>query len=308
MIVEEVFAETGEPEPDHEGFPVEEPDEETADEEVAAADPDPRAPAPDEDGSTEDFWEGPGLIPDSGADEDSGGRTSAVFWVGAVVAVAVIVAAFIYWYQVLRVPAEGHFDNVPAVVRGTPEDTRPQQPAETAAEDAMAAVAEDSAGTVPDTLGGAASDPVAIDAAVADSDATADETGMTPETPGEVAGEGDPVRSTDQDTELGEPADVDPAVFDMAPYGTPVGTGGWALHVYSLPSMESLQEELKKLERRGFKTAVKAVDVEGKGRWYRVFLGNFATRAEANAAKPALLAELGVDYAAAKRFEPTEPE
>jgi cell division septation protein DedD len=94
----------------------------------------------------------------------------------------------------------------------------------------------------------------------------------------------------------------------MGPYRTPVGTGGWALHVYSLPNMESLQEELKILDRRGFKTAVKAVDVEGKGRWFRVFLGNFASRAEAEAAKPALLAELGEDYAAAKRFEPSEPE
>ena len=72
--------------------------------------------------------------------------------------------------------------------------------------------------------------------------------------------------------------------------------------------MESLQTELKELERRNLKTAVKAVDVPEKGRWYRVYLGNFATRAEANAAKPALLEKLGADYAAAKRFESSSPE
>ena len=32
---------------------------------------------------------------------------------------------------------------------------------------------------------------------------------------------------------------------------------------------------------KSFKSAVKAVDVEGKGRWYRVYLGNFASRAAA---------------------------
>lgn len=308
LIVEEVFAETEVPEPDHEGFAVEEPAGEAADEEIPAADPDPRAPTPGEDVSPEDDWDGPGLIPDSGSREDAPGRTSAVFWVGAAVAVAVIVAAFIYWYQVLRVPAEGHFENVPAVVRNTPEETRPPRPASAGTENAMTAVGADSAGTAPDSLTGAAPIPVAAEEIVETVDETAGETGSSPVAPGGAIGEEDPAGPAEPDTDLRDPAETDPAAFDMAPYGTPVGTEGWALHVYSLPSMESLQEELKKLERRGFKTAVKAVDVEGKGRWYRVFLGNFATRAEANAAKPALLAELGVDYAAAKRFAPSEPE
>jgi hypothetical protein len=311
LIVEEILAETGEPatesETDHEGFA----DGETADEPPAPAAPDPRAPAPGEDDRGEDPWAGPGLIPDSGLAEDPRGKTSAVFWFGAVAAVVVIVAAFVYWYQVLRVPAAGYFDNVPAVVRDTPEEAPPGRPAGDGG--TMAAAVRDSAVALvdasdADSASVAAPEPMPEETVVEVSGATTPPAARGGEETGEAAGGPVAADAAERDPQAQEPGADAPAPFDMGPYRTPVGTGGWALHVYSLPNMESLQEELKILDRRGFKTAVKAVDVEGKGRWFRVFLGNFASRAEAEAAKPALLAELGEDYAAAKRFEPSEPE
>jgi cell division septation protein DedD len=305
VIVEEVFAETEEPAPDHEGFPVEEAKEET--------------PAPEAAAGTEAFDDVPDPVLVLDREDEPGRKSSGVFWFGAVAATIVIVAAFVYWYQVLRVPSGGHFENVPAVTQRTPVETRPASPvrdvgeAATAVDTTGAAAMSAVGDSVPADLGteaagsgtGTIMDPGDPGSGVAG--AAADEpVDAGPETA--ATGDGAPTDGGPATDPVAEAGDVDPAVFDMAPYGTPVGTGGWALHVYSLPRMEALQDELKRLERRGFKTAVKAVDVEGKGRWYRVFLGNFASRAEADAAKPALMAELGVDYAAAKRFEPTPPE
>ena len=309
-LVEEVLAESAEPQEDfagkedftdHEGFddgPV------TYLSEPSTDDSDPRVGSPSEPesapetGPDGDEWNAPPLGPGSyGEGVEPKRGTSMVFWLGAVAAVLVIAIAVVYYFKVLKVPAEGHFENLPVATRTQPvpagspaeattgQDADPTQAAGLA--DSMAAVDESPA--VTDTLPPVVEDP---------------SSGMNADAGGEEAGtvESEPV------VVPAESSPAAPAAFDMAPYLIPVGEQGWALHVYSLPNMEALQVELKELDRRGFKTAVKAVDVPGKGRWYRVFLGNFATRGEADAAKSALLENLGADYAAAKRFESSSPE
>lgn len=300
VLVEDVLAEIEEEEPDHEGFPVSEEDEEDG------------APARGEAGSGEDEdeddngWGDPGLgVGTTGEEAEPGRKTSGVFWFSAVAAVLVIAVAFVYWFKVLRVPSEGHFENVPAVAANQ-IPSRPESPA---------GGSDDTAGALADTQAAQAGDGLTE---VAEADTLTDADGPAVEEDGDGAADGAALTGVEEtpaeavDTAVTpQPAETTPAegdetssaAFDMTPFQQPVGQGGWALHVYSLPSMESMQEQLKELERRGFKTAVKAVDVEGKGRWYRVYLGNFASRAAAEAAKPGLLEELGEEYAATRRFE-----
>ena len=88
----------------------------------------------------------------------------------------------------------------------------------------------------------------------------------------------------------------------MGPYRTAVGAAGWALHLYSLPNQAGVDAELAELHRRGFKTEVRAIDTAAKGRWWRIYVGSFATRAEARVAVPLLKAKLRTDWANPTRF------
>ena len=57
-----------------------------------------------------------------------------------------------------------------------------------------------------------------------------------------------------------------------------------------------------RLERRGMKAAVRIVELPDSGRWWRVYVGSFASRNEARAAEPALFARLRTDWAQPTRF------
>jgi cell division septation protein DedD len=56
------------------------------------------------------------------------------------------------------------------------------------------------------------------------------------------------------------------------------------------------------LERRGYRSAMRAVDLPDRGRWYRVYVGSYADRGEALAARPELLEQLDIDWAMPSRF------
>ena len=62
------------------------------------------------------------------------------------------------------------------------------------------------------------------------------------------------------------------------------------------------EARLAELHRRGFETEVRVVETEEKGRWWRVYVGDFASRAEARAAAPLLKKELRTDWANPTRF------
>ena len=53
---------------------------------------------------------------------------------------------------------------------------------------------------------------------------------------------------------------------------------------------------------RGFKTEVRVVETQEKGRWWRIYVGNFATRIEARDAAPLLKKKLRTDWANPTRF------
>ena len=105
------------------------------------------------------------------------------------------------------------------------------------------------------------------------------------------------------DEEFPGPAEIGGELeFYMDPYLVPVGSDGWALHIYSLPDQESTTIELEVLNKKGFMTAVREVQIKGKGRWYRIYLGSFPDRAVAQDAKAALLKELGEDWGRPTEF------
>ena len=81
-----------------------------------------------------------------------------------------------------------------------------------------------------------------------------------------------------------------------------VGADGWALHVYAFPDEESTEDQLKILHRKGFMTEARAVQIKGKGRWHRIYLGSFLDRAAAQQALGPLLKELGEDWGRPTEF------
>jgi cell division septation protein DedD len=97
----------------------------------------------------------------------------------------------------------------------------------------------------------------------------------------------------------------DPApalAFDSAPYDKPAGQDGWTLWLFSFPQEELAVREVERLERLGLGAAYRAVELPDRGRWFRVYAGSFATRAEAREAADALKARLKHDWAQAARF------
>jgi septal ring-binding cell division protein DamX len=226
-------------------------------------------------------------------------ETSRVFWVGAVVALALIAVATVYYFQFVRVPPEGPFGPINVVTETGSLDSggegmssgtadRDEVPTSTVGADSLtdSAVGED------DTLGSLAVTGTERET-VADSAASL-----------EVA-TSEPVQADEIQQE--EPV-TRPSGFDMSPYLEPVGAKGWALHVYSLSNSQGTAKQVQELDRRGFQSKVKIFDLEEKGRWFRIYLGSFASRSDARQAMPALLEKLGEDWAKPERIETSAPE
>ncbi len=248
-------------------------------------------------------------------------KTSGVFWLVVVALSAFIVIISTYYLRYVRVPPEGHFGRTELARRDSAEAARPQTGAAAAAGGAQQAVPDDGGGqesqeTLDDDGDGApvtdaaeavaeaaSPPPAAVDEQVGD-DPAADET--TTERGETEAGNGATTTAAggDAPAEPQETTGEAPAVaFDMAPYTAPVGQAGWAVHVYSVPDSAGAHDQELELERMGFATAERIVEIKEKGgRWWRIYVGSFATRAEAAAALPALYGRLGIDWAKPERF------
>jgi SPOR domain len=222
---------------------------------------------------------------------------SSVFWIVAIVSLAMISVVSIYYLKYLRVPADGHF---PAEVQNEVMEsgTAPldsgyaaltEDPDVEYADDGadeQLALLEDGSGPegvdVPlDTeVGKPADDPVDRES----SDLVTIESGPAPET------ESAPEANAHEDE------------FAMGPYLEAVGSAGWSLHVYSFPDSLQAEAESRVLAARGFRSATRTVQFKDKGRWYRLYLGSFSTKTEARAAGVQLMEKLGEDWANPVRF------
>jgi len=225
-------------------------------------------------------------------------ETSRVFWFGALAVVAVLVIFSVYYFKYVRVPAEGHFQeiDIAAVTESPGRDSEVQVRDETGSgEMDVSSTALDSVAAPADIVG----DSLAV---------TGDAEAGDGEIPVAAPPRQEVVESEPGDDTPAEVAETPADGFDMEPYREPVGAKGWALHVYSLPDSPGTAREVKELDRRGFRSEVKIFDLGEKGRWFRVYLGSFASRSEAKQAMPALLEKLKEDWAKPERFEISAPE
>ena len=99
-----------------------------------------------------------------------------------------------------------------------------------------------------------------------------------------------------------EEAPVKETDMAMEPYLGTVGSGGWALHVFSFPDSIRAEKEMSVLANKGFRSMARAIEFKDKGRWFRVYVGSFESKTEANAARSNLMEKLGEDWANPVRF------
>lgn len=246
--------------------------------------------------------------------------TSRVFWWIALGAIALIAGSFWYYRQYVVVePLEPGV--TVAQTPGRTEADGADGEAETAQESGNQAdeLVADAAGTGRTETGPAAAGPGQdmdgqdmdgqdIDGQEADAsippqgiDAVAGDTQAQESEPADSAAEpagtgtatGTATESTPPPAESG---------FFMDPYLVPVGEDGWALHIYSFPDSATASRELEVLHRRGFQTAVRTVQIKGKGRWERIYLGSFSSKDEAQEALDPLLQKLGEDWGRPTEF------
>ncbi len=110
----------------------------------------------------------------------------------------------------------------------------------------------------------------------------------------------DSIAQVELDPELVVEAEPDPssAWQEVAPaFATPVGEQGWCLHVYSLRDSSAARREIQLVERRGLQAVMAPAVLPDSTLWFRVYVGDFASRAAAAKAEPALKWKLRTDWA-----------
>ncbi len=203
---------------------------------------------------------------------------SGVFWLVVVVSIILISAAGGYYYKYVKVPEGGYFPVVAQEPASTehpvghstdePAETLPVDNNETIASQDTVLAEDETAKLVPED----GNDQIKVDKPVP----------IVAESAVEVV---------PQNT-----------LFGMLPYTGAVGSAGWTLHVYSFPDSVRAKKECEVLAAKGFRSQTRAVHFKDKGRWFRIYLGSFATKSEANAARKSLMNKLGEDWANPVRF------
>jgi cell division protein FtsN len=72
--------------------------------------------------------------------------------------------------------------------------------------------------------------------------------------------------------------------------------------VQSLPDSALAQQQVATLARLGITARWRAVEIPGKGVWYRVYMGSFASHDAAWQALPGLLRKLSESWGQAVRY------
>jgi len=224
------------------------------------------------------------------ASEPSSG-SSKVFWFIGAVSVFVIAISTVFFFQYIRVQPDGNFAPVTSVASSSGSIT-----------------------PIPDVEVDAAA--IANDENVISEDADPGPASITKDEakPEEIVAEDEKVIEKPEVVVAAASSETDPEVetstspvvrregFQMDPYLVPVGQEGYALHIYSFSDSVDALAQMRELELKGFQTAWRAVEIPEKGRYFRVFLGSFASKASARAAQDDLLNKLRQDWARVARF------
>ena len=82
------------------------------------------------------------------------------------------------------------------------------------------------------------------------------------------------------------------------------GTGAseYTVHVGSFRHLEQAYQEIAALQKRGYTSRAARTDLGSKGIWYRVYVGGFATRSEAEKIRDSILELPEYNYAQVKRL------
>lgn len=221
-------------------------------------------------------------------------RNPRVFWIAAAAFGAAILASTWYWSNHVRVPPGGFFE--PVATQEPPAGSADVEPGPGTGSPAPV--------EVPSTNGESA--PGAVQPRVAEAGGLASLGDTLPtgsKAPARAAAGG--AAETRASPPAGAPA---AAPFDRARYTVPVGRDGWALHVYSLADSASAAQQVAALTGQGFRAAVRIVEIREKGgRWWRIYVGSFPTRAAASAAMPELLGRLKAEWAEPARIQESSP-
>lgn len=224
---------------------------------------------------------------------DSRKGTSGVFWFLASASVVIVAILGVYWFKYVRIP-DSELNQPVAVVAQ-------QNVAERTPVDAVQVELANHDDPAGDDLAEAVVDSVVLPAEITDAAVTEDAAPKTEDSGLNAAGPFEERTETEPEVQVADSAPAEP-VFSMMPYRSTVGAAGWALHLYSFPDSSGADVELAELRRRGFETEIRVVEIPDKGRWWRIYVGSFASKGDARAATPLLLKKLRTDWAKPTRF------
>ncbi len=230
--------------------------------------------------------------------------SSKVFWITIAASLAFIAMASVYYFQFIYIPPDGNFASVVTVASNSGGMT-PNLGFDSDVPPAREKVIFREEDMVPDSVREKRDQSEEV---VADTAPTRDESDTE-----EAKSKSDPlvVNVTPREEQVTKVvAKEEPVVkkvdrrqgFQMDPYLIPVGQEGYALHIYSFSDSLDALKQMRELELRGFQTAWRAVEIKGKGRYFRVFLGSFDSKSSAKAAQGDLLKKLHQDWARVARF------
>jgi cell division protein FtsN len=95
---------------------------------------------------------------------------------------------------------------------------------------------------------------------------------------------------------------ADGAETAVVPRTTVPADHPYCVHVSSYRSTGRAESDRDRFIAAGYTSRIVKTEIPGKGTWYRVYVGHYATLAEAREAAAAILAEKLSDFAQARRF------
>ena len=232
-------------------------------------------------------------------DARSGGGTSPVVR-GMMIAVGVVIIGFVgWWFLTWRSagperPRVGPPQEPPVVAAAGPASTGSDSAAVDVAVSAGELAAPTPEAGAPTTPPASGSEP--------ESESEPQDTPVQPtrtqtvETSREV--EGLLAEPVETDRELAERAAPPENAVPVDPFEAGLrrqADGGWSLHWFSFADSVEAVQQARALGREGYATAVRGADIKGK-RWYRVLVGNFASREEATGFRAQAQQKFDVDW------------
>lgn len=92
------------------------------------------------------------------------------------------------------------------------------------------------------------------------------------------------VRTSERGAATPEAKKAEPAVADFAAAQRPAPHGKFTLQIGSYPSVQEAKDQVEAVEALGLKPYLRSAEIKGKGKWYRVYLGGYEEKAEAEKA------------------------